>query len=123
MVKVEGLPVPWPLAQVETAAAGEDYASAPEPGAFIVLHMEGVEPAVQAKRALQALLERAHEDPAFGFLLTGTLGYFLATEAYAAVSGEPLADVRRKFACNVTKSPSKEKRLIQEAETEDAIPS
>lgn len=63
------------------------------------LSMADLTPEVQAGKALRHILSRINRDPAVGWYLgIGTESFALATEAFAALCGVPVRQIREQFA-------------------------
>lgn len=67
--------------------------------------MAALAPADQAIKALQYFLTRSRDDPRFAWFTLGTETLALCTEAYAALTEQDLATVRKRFLPPRTEDP------------------
>ena len=70
--------------------------------------MEGIEPIVQAQRAIAHTLNYASQDPEVGYFINiGSQSFELLTEALATITQKPLAEVRERFMCRKARPPGR----------------
>jgi len=71
--------------------------------------MDGMAPEHQAERAILHTLTRIRDHGIVGYYMgLGGQSFDLLTEAYAALTGEPVANIRRAFQCRSPRPADRE---------------
>lgn len=68
--------------------------------------MDGLTPEAMSEQAIRKVLGRIRDHEFIGYYLgIGTETFALLTEAYAALSGSPVVEVRKAFRCRDPRDP------------------